>query len=232
MGMGAGIAVIIAAVLLVALLIVIALVVMVVITYNGLVKARNSVKNSFAQIDAQLQRRFDLLPNLVETVKRFATHKKRILENVTAARSGYLSAHDAKDKIAMNKQLSATLKSLFVVSESYPDLKANENFLKLQEELAETEDKVTFARQFYNDAVTIYNNKLQMFPGSIIGKMFGFKEEELFNMADDDVRTAPILFDSNELTDEEKDRYPQKCPHCLGNLDGTRNCPYCGARVV
>ena len=114
MGMGAGIAVIIAAVLLVALLIVIALVVMVVITYNGLVKARNSVKNSFAQIDAQLQRRFDLLPNLVETVKRFATHEKRILENVTAARSGYLSAHDAKDKIAMNKQLSATLKSLFV----------------------------------------------------------------------------------------------------------------------
>ncbi len=231
MGMGAGFAIIIA-VLLIVFLIVIALAVMVVITYNGLVKARNSVKNSFAQIDAQLQRRFDLLPNLVETVKRFATHEKRILENVAEARSGYLSAHDAKDKIAVNKQLSATLKSLFVVSESYPELQANENFLKLQEELAETEDKVTFARQFYNDAVTIYNNKLQMFPGNMIGGMFGFKEEELFNMADDDVRTAPILFDSNELTDEEKDRYPQKCPHCMGVLDGSRTCPYCGARVV
>ena len=229
MGTGLIIGVAVAVVL---LLVIVGVAVFVVITYNGLVKARNSVKNSFAQIDAQLQRRFDLLPNLVETVKRFATHEKRILENVAAARSGYLSAHDAKDKIAVNKQLSATLKSLFVVSESYPELKANENFLKLQEELAETEDKVTFARQFYNDAVTIYNNKLQMFPGNMIGGMFGFKEEELFNMADDDVRTAPILFDSNELTDEEKDRYPQKCPHCLGVLDGSRTCPYCGARVV
>lgn len=214
------------------LVLVIVVAVFVIVTYNQLVKARNSVKNSFAQIDAQLQRRFDLLPNLVETVKRFATHEKRILENVAAARSGYLSASDAKDKLAMNNQLSSTLKSLFVVSESYPELKANTNFLKLQEELAETEDKVAFARQFYNDAVTIYNNKLQMFPGNMIGGMFGFKEEELFNMADDDVRTAPILFDSNELTDEEKDRYPQKCPHCMGTLDGTRTCPYCGARVV
>ena len=231
MGMGAGIVVIIAAVLLVILLIVIALAVMVVITYNGLVKARNSVKNSFAQIDAQLQRRFDLLPNLVETVKRFATHEKRILENVTAARSGYLSAQDAKDKIAVNKQLSSTLKSLFVVSEHYPDLKSNQNFMQLQKELTETEDKVTFARQFYNDAVTMYNSKLQMFPGNIVARMFGFAEEDLFNMADD-VIAAPVLFDSNELTDEEKDRYPKKCPHCLGILDGTRNCPYCGARVV
>ena len=230
MGMGAGIAVVIA-VALVVLVVVIAVAVFVIITYNGLVKARNNVKNSFAQIDAQLQRRFDLLPNLVETVKRFATHEKRILENVAAARSGYLSAHDAKDKIAVNKQLSATLKSLFVVSESYPELKANENFLKLQEELAETEDKVTFARQFYNDAVTMYNNKLQMFPANMVAGMFGFKEEELFNLADD-AGMMPQLWDDNELTDEEKDRYPQKCPHCLGVLDGSRTCPYCGARVV
>lgn len=210
----------------------IVLIVFVITTYNQLVKLRNKVKNSFAQIDAQLQRRFDLLPNLVETVESFASHEKKILQNVAAARNGYMSTNAAKDKLAMNHQLNTTLKSLFVVSESYPELKANTNFLNLQEELSETEDKVAFARQFYNDAVTIYNNKLQMFPGSIIGKMFGFKEEELFNMADEDVRTAPILFDSNELTDEEKDRYPQKCPHCLGNLDGTRNCPYCGARVV
>jgi len=229
--MGAGI-MIIAAVLVIIVLILVAVAIFVVATYNGLVKARNNVWNSFAQIDVQLQRRFDLLPNLVDTVKRYATHEKKIVENVAKARSGYLSAQDAKDKIAVNKQLSSTLKSLFVVSEHYPELKANQNFLKLQDELAETENKVTFARQFYNDAVTIYNSKLQMFPGNMVAGMFGFVEEELFNMADDDVRTAPILFDSNELTDEEKDRYPQKCPHCLGVLDGTRNCPYCGARVV
>lgn len=220
------------AALVVLVLILLVVLALVVVTYNGLVKARNNAWNSFAQIDVQLQRRFDLLPNLVETVKRYATHEKKILENVAAARSGYLSAHDAKDKMEVNKQLSSTLKSLFVVSEHYPELKANQNFMKLQEELTETEDKVTFARQFYNDAVTIYNSKLQMFPGNMIGRMFGFVEEELFNMADEDVSPAPILFDSNELTDEEKDRYPQKCPHCLGLLDGTRNCPYCGARVV
>ncbi len=220
------------AALLIIVLILVAVAIFVSVTYNSLVKARNNVWNSFAQIDVQLQRRFDLLPNLVETVKRFATHEKKIIENVAAARSGYLSAQDAKDKIAVNKQLSSTLKSLFVVSEHYPDLKSNQNFMQLQKELTETEDKVTFARQFYNDAVTMYNSKLQMFPGNIVARMFGFAEEDLFNMADDDVIAAPILFDSNELTDEEKDRYPQKCPHCLGILDGTRNCPYCGARVV
>ena len=220
------------AALLIIVLILVAVAIFVSITYNSLVKARNNVWNSFAQIDVQLQRRFDLLPNLVETVKRYATHEKKIIENVAAARSGYLSAQDAKDKIAVNKQLSSTLKSLYVVSEHYPDLKANQNFMQFQKELAETENKVTFARQFYNDAVTMYNSKLQMFPGNIVARMFGFAEEDLFNMADDDVRTAPILFDSDELTDEEKDRYPQKCPHCMGILDGTRNCPYCGARVV
>ncbi len=213
------------------LILVIAVAVLVIVTYNGLVQSRNKVKNSFAQIDAQLQRRFDLLPNLVETVESFASHEKKILQNVAAARSGYLSANVAKDKLAMNKQLSSTLKSLFVVSEHYPDLKANANFLNLQEELSETEDKITFARQFYNDAVTMYNNKLQMFPGNMIGSMFGFKEEELFNV-EDEARDMPVLFDENDLTDEEKERYPMKCPHCMGVLDGTRNCPYCGARVV
>ncbi len=230
MGMGIGWMIGIA-VIAVLLLVVIAIAVFVAVTYNGLVQARNKVKNSFAQIDAQLQRRFDLLPNLVETVESFASHEKKILQNVAAARNGYLSTKDAKEKLAANNQLSSMLKSLFVVSEHYPDLKANGNFMRLQEELSETEDKVAFARQFYNDAVTIYNNKLQMFPANMIAGMFGFKEEELFNVADE-VREAPILFDDNDLTDEEKERYPLKCPHCLGNLDGTRNCPYCGARVV
>ena len=230
MGMGIG-WIIGIAVVLVLLLVVIAAAVFVAITYNGLVQSRNKVKNSFAQIDAQLQRRFDLLPNLVETVENFASHEKKILQNVAAARNGYLSTKDAKEKLAANNQLSSMLKSLFVVSEHYPDLKANENFMSLQEELSETEDKITFARQFYNDAVTIYNNKLQMFPANKIAGMFGFTEEELFNVADE-VREMPVLFDDNDLTDEEKERYPLKCPHCLGNLDGKRNCPYCGARVV
>lgn len=209
----------------------IVIIVFIITTYNQLVKARNKVKNSFAQIDAQLQRRFDLLPNLVETVESFASHEKKILQNVAAARSGYMSTNVAKEKLAMNNQLNSMLRSLFVVSEHYPELKANTNFLKLQEELSETEDKVTFARQFYNDAVTIYNNKLQMFPANIIAGMFGFREEELFNVVDE-VRESPQLFDDDDLTDEEKERYPLKCPHCMGVPDGTRYCPYCGARVV
>lgn len=200
-------------------------------TYNQLVKLRNKVKNSFSQIDAQLQRRFDLLPNLMDMVQGYASHEKRILENVAAARSGYLNTNIANEKIAMDKQLSNTLKSLFVVSENYPELRANANFLKMQEELSETEDKVAFARQFYNDAVTIYNNKLQMFPTNLVAGMFGFKEEELFN-ASDEADEMPKIMDENDLTDEEKARYPQKCPHCMGVPDGTRYCPYCGARVV
>ncbi len=213
------------------LILLIVIAVFIITTYNQLVKARNKVKNSFAQIDAQLQRRFDLLPNLEETVERFASHEKKILQNVAAARSGYMSTNVAKEKLAMNNQLTSTLKSLFVLSEHYPELKANTNFMKLQEELSETEDKVTFARQFYNDAVTIYNNKLQMFPANMVAGMFGFHEEELFNVVEE-VREAPQLFDDNDLTDEERERYPLKCPHCMGVLDGTRNCPYCGARVV
>lgn len=159
-------------------------------TYNTLVRLRNKVKNAFAQIDTQLQRRFDLIPNLVETVKGFATHEKELLENVAASRSGYMNASSNGEKLAMNSQLTAGLRSLFAVAESYPELKANSNFLMLQDELSETEDKITYSRQFYNDAVTIYNDKIQMFPGNIIAGMFGFKEEELFN-SDGDAKDAP-----------------------------------------
>lgn len=158
--------------------------VFVITTYNELVRLRNKVKNAFSQIDTQLQRRFDLIPNLVETVKGFATHEKELLENVAASRSGYMNASSNGEKLAMNNQLTSNLRSLFAVAESYPELKANTNFLKLQDELSETEDKVTYSRQFYNDAVTIYNNKIQMFPGNLIAGIFGFKEEELFNTVD------------------------------------------------
>lgn len=170
--------------------VVVAIFVFVITIYNDLVRLRNKVKNAFAQIDTQLQRRFDLIPNLVETVKGFATHEKELLENVAASRSGYMNASSNGEKLAMNNQLTSNLRSLFAVAENYPELKANTNFLKLQDELSETEDKVTYSRQFYNDAVTIYNNKIQMFPGNMIAGIFGFKEEELFN-TDDEAKEAP-----------------------------------------
>ena len=150
-------------------------------TYNSLVQLRNKVRNAFAQVDTQLQRRFDLIPNLVETVKGYAGHEKEVLENITASRSGYMNATSNEQKMEMNNQLTSTLKTLFAVSENYPELKANENFLKLQDDLSETEDKVAYARQFYNDAAAIYNNKREMFPSNIIAGIFGFKAEAFFD---------------------------------------------------
>ena len=163
-------------------------------TYNSLVQLRNKVRNSFAQIDAQLQRRFDLIPNLVETVKGYAGHEKEVLENVTASRSGYMNASSNEQKLEMNNQLTSTLKTLFAVAESYPDLKANTNFLHLQEELSQTEDKVVYSRQFYNDAVTIYNNKIQMFPSNVIAGIFGFKEEAFFDAVDEANHAPRVQF--------------------------------------
>ncbi len=174
----------------IALIILVVVIAWFIAVYNGLVGARNKVKNAFAQIDTQLQRRFDLIPNLVETVKGYASHEKELLENVTASRSGYMNAHSNGEKIAADNQLTSTLKTLFAVAENYPELKANENFSKLQDDLRGTEDKVAFSRQFYNDAVTMYNNKLQMFPTNLIGGMFGFKEEVLFN-TEEAAKVAP-----------------------------------------
>lgn len=171
-------------------IILVLIVVFIIVTHNDLVRLKNKVKNSFAQIETQLQRRFDLIPNLVETVMGFATHEKELLENVTASRSGYMNAGSNEERLAMNAQLTSNLRSLFVVAENYPELKANTNFLQLQNELAETEDKVAYARQFYNDAVTMYNNKLQMFPGNLVAGMFGFTEEALLD-ADDAVNEVP-----------------------------------------
>ena len=170
--------------------VVVAVLAYVIATYNKLVILRNKVRNSFAQIDTQLQRRFDLIPNLVETVRGFATHEKELLENVAASRSGFINASTPGQKLAMNNQLTASLRSLFAVVESYPDLKANANFIKLQDELSETEDRVTYSRQFDNDAVTMYNNKLQLFPANLVAAVLGFREEELFN-SDNEAKSAP-----------------------------------------
>lgn len=176
--------------MIIALVVIAAVAMWVVVVYNSLIHSRNKVKNAFAQIDTQLQRRFDLIPNLVETVKGYASHEKELLENITATRSGYMNAQSAGEKIEADNQLTSTLKTLFAVSENYPDLKANQNFLKLQDDLKGTEDKVAFSRQFYNDSVTLYNNSLQMFPNNIVAGIFGFKEETLFR-TDDTARTAP-----------------------------------------
>lgn len=158
--------------------------------YNNLITARNKVRNAFAQIDTQLQRRFDLIPNLVETVKGYASHEKEVLENITAIRSGYMNAQTPGEKMDADNQLTSTLKTLFAVAENYPDLKANTNYAKLMDDLKGTEDKVAFSRQFYNDSVTIFNNKLMVFPTNIIGNMLGFKEEELFK-SEESAKAAP-----------------------------------------
>ena len=174
----------------IAIIVIVVIIAWVISTYNSLVPLRNKVKNAFAQIDTQLQRRFDLVPNLVETVKGYASHEQHVFENVAASRSGYMNATSNEQKLEMNNQLTSTLKTLFAVAENYPELKANANFMSLQEELSEIEEKIVYARQFYNDAVTIYNNKIQLFPGNIIAGIFGFKEEALFNVTDE-ARKAP-----------------------------------------
>jgi LemA protein len=155
--------------------------------YNRLVKLRNRIENAWAQIDVQLQRRTDLIPNLVETVKGYAAHEKGVLEGVTQARAAVTSASGPAEKAAADNMLTGALKSLFAVAEAYPDLKANQNFAQLQEELAGTEGKIAYARQFYNDEVRSYNTSIQSFPTNVLANNFGFKEREYYE-ADDDAR--------------------------------------------
>lgn len=159
--------------------------------YNGLVALRNQVKNAWSQIDVQLKRRHDLIPNLVETVKGYAGHEKTTLENVVKARTQALQAQSIPDKIQAEGELSSALGRLMVVVEQYPDLKANQNFLALQEELTSTENKIGFARQFYNDVVMKYNTKVQSVPTNIVAGMFGFKEEAFFEIEDKAERAVP-----------------------------------------
>ena len=167
----------------VVLLIIIGVVVVAAIgIYNGLIIARNRCDNSWAQVDVQLRRRYDLIPNLVETVKGYAKHEREVFEKVTQARTSAINAGTVKDQAQAENMLSGALKTLFAVAENYPDLKANQNFLQLQEELSGTESKIAYARQFYNDMVMKYNQKQQVFPASIIANMFNFKEKEYFEI--------------------------------------------------
>ena len=167
-----------------ALLIILAIVAIIIIAiisiYNGLVQARMKVDNAWSQIDVQLQRRFDLIPNFVETVKGYMTHEKETFEKIAALRTSWANASSVSEKAELDGQLSSTLKTIMAVSESYPELKANQNFSELSEELRNTENKISFSRQFYNDSVTMYNQKLQLFPSNIIAGMFNFQPRELF----------------------------------------------------
>lgn len=162
--------------------------------YNNLVSLRNRVKNSYSQIDVQLKRRNDLIPNLVETVKGYAAHEKGVLEEVTKARSNVMSASSIEETSAADNQLTGALKTLFAVAENYPDLKANSNFQQLQTELSETEDKISYARQFYNDVVLKYNNACQKFPSNIMARLFGFKEEEFFKAPESEREVPEVKF--------------------------------------
>ncbi len=159
--------------------------------YNSLVRLRNQVKNAWSQIDVQLKRRHDLIPNLVETAKGYMKHEAGTLERVTAARSQAMSAGSVHDKIKAETQLNSAMSQFYVVVESYPDLKANQNFLALQEELTSTENKIAFARQGYNDQVLFYNNKIEMFPSSVIAAMFNFRKSEFFEIEDQRERAVP-----------------------------------------
>jgi LemA protein len=170
---------------LVVLLIIIAVAVLYVVAqYNGLVKVRNRIENGWAQIDVQLKRRHDLIPNLVETVKGYAAHERSTLEAVIAARNFAMTASGVAGKSSAEAGLSGTLKNLFALGEAYPDLKANANFLNLQEELTGTEDKIAYARQYYNDEVRAYNTKIQSFPGNLFAKQFKFAEREYFEVGE------------------------------------------------
>jgi LemA protein len=163
--------------------VVVLLILYVILTYNRLVRTRNRIDNAYSQIDVQLKRRYDLIPNLVETVKGYAAHEKSTFEAVTNARSNAMQAQQGgspAQQAQAENVLSGALKSLFAVAEAYPDLKANQNFLNLQEELTSTEDRIAYARQFYNDSVLGYNNNIQSFPGNTIAGAFKFTPREYF----------------------------------------------------
>jgi LemA protein len=160
-------------------------------TYNGLVQLRNQVKNAWSQIDVQLKRRHDLIPNLVQVVKGYAGHEKETLDRVVSARARAVSAHGVADQTKAESELSSALGRLMVVVEQYPDLKANQNFLSLQEELSSTENRIGFSRQHYNDSVMGYNTKIESLPANIIAGMFNFRQEQFFEIEDRAQREAP-----------------------------------------
>lgn len=177
------------------LLIILAVIVLYIIGgYNRFVTLRARINNAWSQIDVQLKRRYDLIPNLVETVKGYAKHEKVVFTEITAARAAMASAKSVKEKAKADSQLAGALKTLFAVAENYPMLKANENFMMLQEELAGTENKIAYSRQFYNDNVMVFNTAVQRFPANIIASMFKFNERELFKTEEKEAAPVKVSF--------------------------------------
>lgn len=166
----------------------------VLLTYNSLIVAKNRVREAFSHIDVQLKRRASLIPNLVETVKGYAKHEKEVFEKVTQARSALVGAKNPQEQAVANDMLTGALKSLFAVAEDYPDLKASENFQKLQEELSDTETKISASRQFYNTNVLDYNNSLQVFPNAILANLFAFNLEEFFKATEGEKKEVEVKF--------------------------------------
>ncbi|MCX8197693.1 MAG: LemA family protein [Candidatus Micrarchaeota archaeon] len=165
-----------------------------ILMYNSLVQKKIQIENAWSQIDVQLKRRYDLVPNLVETVKGYVKHEKALFENVTKARAAALGATGVSDKAQAENMLSSTLKSLFAVAENYPDLKANENFKMLQEELAGIENKIAYARQFYNDSVLSYNTAIHSVPTNVVAAMFGFTPKEFFRAEESEKQSVKVQF--------------------------------------
>ena len=180
--------------LIIILVIIIVIAFLLVKYYNDLVNGRNHVENAWSQIDVQLKRRNDLIPNIVETVKGYAGHEKSTFEEVTKARSSIANATTVEEVAQADNQLTGALKSLFAVAEAYPELKANQNFIELQQELSDTEDKISYSRQFYNDTVLKYNNLCEQFPSNIIAGLFGFKQSEFFEAHESDRAVPNVQF--------------------------------------
>ena len=172
------------------LAIVVVIAIVLIVIYNQLVTLRQRVQNAWSQIDVQLQRRFDLIPNLVETVKGYMTHEQETLTKVTDLRSSWADAKTVEQKAELEGQLTDTLKTIMAVAENYPNLKADQSFNNLQTELSDTENKISYSRQFYNDTVTMYNTKLETFPSNLVASMFGFKASTLFNVDNDEAKKA------------------------------------------
>lgn len=165
-----------------------------VLVYNGLIRARNTIDNAWAQIDVQLKKRADLIPNLVETVKGYAKHEREVFEKVTQARASMLKAQSIGDKAKASNMLTGALKSLFAIAEAYPQLRASENFKALQEELSDVEGKIAYARQFYNESVLDYNNSIQVFPNNVLAEPLGFAKREFFEATGEERKVVKVKF--------------------------------------
>lgn len=209
-------------ILIIVLIIIIGAVAFIASIYNKLIKLKNKIKNSWGHIEAQLQRRFDLIPNLVEMVKGYADHENQLLENVTSIKNKYMSAHTNSEKLEIDAQLNACIKDFYNISENYPGMKASAQFLQLQSALTEIEEDLSYARQFYNDAVTIYNNNLMSFPNNVVASMFNFKEEAVFNASKVADMAPKIRF-----------KKVHRCPICGATVtnDNSDNCEYCGCSL-